>query len=125
MYASELLRRRKRAAPQVVSPTPVNTGGLWIQMQRYKSSVYMPPIGKKTLNGQVDVVAQRGGCAVCGNPAQTTMDIPGQCCDLVNPTQYPRGFYGPVRPECPPVNGPPVTGCVPCPVIQRSYLNQT
>jgi hypothetical protein len=30
-----------------------------------------------------------------------------------------------VRPDCPPVNGPPVTGCVPCPVIQRSYLNQT
>lgn len=115
MYASEYLRNKKRAAPQVVSPTRVNTGGLWIQMQRYKASVYNPPIGIKTLNGQVDVVAQRGGCAVCANPAQQTVDIPGQCCDLVNPEQFPRGFYGPVKPECCPVNGPPVTGCIPCP----------
>jgi hypothetical protein len=115
MYASELLRKRKQSAAQVVSPTPVNTGGLWTQIRRYKSSVYMPPVGKKTLNGQVNVTAQKAGCAVCANPVQQTVNIPGQCCDLA--TQYPRGFYGPRRPDCPPVNGPPVTGCVACPVF--------
>lgn len=117
MYASELLRRRKQTAAQVVSPTPVNTGGLWTQIQRYKSSIYVPPVGKKTLNGQVNVTAQTAGCAVCANPVQQTVNIPGRCCELVNPTQYPRGFYGPKRPDCPPVNGPPVTGCVACPVV--------
>jgi hypothetical protein len=73
------------------------------------------------------VIASKGHVSVCcANTITQPTLIPGQCCDLIAPMQYPRGFYGPVKPDCCPVNGPPIGGqCAPCPNLPLdSYKKQ-
>ncbi len=119
MYYSEYLRNKKRAAPQIISPPTGRDSSLWIQMQRYKNSVAIPTAtqsaGQMLLLSSAGVLGAKGNAAVC---CATTITQPtrieGTCCDLIAPEQFPRGFYGPVKPDCCPINGPPIGGENPC-----------
>ena len=119
MYYSEYLRNKMRASPKIISPPTGRSSGLWTQMQRYKNSsgIVTPISAGQMLELSSDgVVAHKGQAAVCC--AKDLIKVPtriaGECCDLVSPLQNPRGFYGPVKPECCPVNLPPVGPNVPC-----------
>lgn len=119
MYYSEYLRNKKQAAPRIISPPTGVPSSLHTQIQRFKSAlpVVTPISGGQMLELSGDgVIASKGRASVCCSTTITTATtIPGQCCDLIAPTQYPRGFYGPVTPDCcSPVNGPPIKGTVPC-----------
>jgi hypothetical protein len=119
MYYSEYLRNKKRAAPQIISPPTGRDSSLWTQIQRYKNAVAIPTAtqsaGQMLLLSSDGVTAAKGNAAVC---CATTITQPtalaGTCCDLVAPTQFPRGFYGARKPDCCPVNGPPIGGETPC-----------
>ena len=118
MYYSEYLRNKKRAAPQVISPPKGRDSSLWTQIQRYKSAgpIVTPLSAGQMLELSADgVIASKGHAAVC---CADTITVPTviapTCCDLVAPVQYPRGFYGPVRPECCPINGPPLSALISC-----------
>ena len=135
MYYSEYLRNKKQAAPRIISPPSGVPSSLHTQIQRFKSSlpVVTPISGGQMLELSGDgVIASKGRIAVCcANTIKVPTTLPGTCCDLVAPTQYPRGFYGPVKPDCCPVNNPPVGGqCTPCPTYApdltkvNPYLNQ-
>lgn len=126
MYSSEYLRNKKRAAPQVVSPTRVRDSGHWTQMKRYKSSVperVLPRSagGMSLLSGD-GVINAKAGAAVCCGPPQVTVEIPGTCCDLVAPLLYPRNFYSGTAQDCCPINGPPIGPAFPhcCPDLPKN-----
>lgn len=106
----EYLRDKKRGLPQVVSPTRINTAGLFTQMQRYKAAV---PQGTPESAGisidhksGANVVATVGNAAVCCGPAQATTTVPG-CC-TVKYTPYPLSGYAARRPDPPAINYPPL-----------------
>lgn len=118
MYYSEYLRNKKRAAPQLISPPQGRSSGLWTQMQRYKNSapVHTPRnAGQVILLSSEGVIAHKGQVAICcADTIKVQTVLPPTCCDLVVPEQLPRGFYGPVKPDCCPVNGPTIGGDIPC-----------
>jgi len=136
MYYSEYLRNKKQAAPRIISPPTGVPSSLHIQRQRFKNSlpVVTPLSGGQMLQLSAEgVIASKGHASVCCATTITQpTTLPGTCCDLIAPTQYPRGFYGPKRPDCCPVNGPPIGGqCAPCPTyapapnqLVNPYLNQ-
>lgn len=95
MYYSEYLRNKKRSASQIISPPTGRSSSLWTQMRRYANS---------------------GSASICcADTIKAPTELPATCCD--RPVLYPRGFYGPVKPDCCPVNGPPIgpTCCLPSP----------
>ena len=118
MYSSEYLRNKKRAAAQIISPPQGVPSSLRTQVVRYANSgpVTTPRnAGQVVLLSAEGVISNKGQQAVCcpsGTITTPTM-IPPKCCDLINPKQFPRGFYGPVKPDCCPVNGPRVIR-IPC-----------
>jgi len=126
MYYSEYLRNKKRAAPQVISPPRGRDSSLWTQIQRYKNSgsIVTPLSAGQMLQLSGDgVIATKGHAAVCcTNTITVQTAVAGTCCDLVVPNnqpgsdtiQYPRGFYQPPKPDCCPVNGPPIADTTPC-----------
>jgi len=106
----EYLRDKKRALPKIISPTRIDTSGLFTQMQRYKASV---PQGTTESAGisiehssGSNVLATVGNASLCCGPAQATTTVPG-CCTLKY-TPYPRSGYAAKRPDPPSVNYPPV-----------------
>ena len=119
MYCSEYLRNKKRAAAKIISPPQGRDSSQWVQMQRYKSAATIPTATQSggqmlELSGAA-VIAAKGRVSVCcPDTIKAQTEMPTTCCDLVAPTMYPRGFYGPVRPDCCPVNLPPLGGAAPC-----------
>jgi hypothetical protein len=76
----EYLRDKKLAQPQIISPTRINTAGLFTQMQRYKAAV---PQGNRDSAGisvqhrsGSNVLATVGNAAVCCAPVQETVMLP-------------------------------------------------
>jgi hypothetical protein len=119
MYYSEYLRNKKRAAPQIISPPTGRDSSLWTQMQRYKNAAAIPTAtlsaGQMLELSSDSVVASKGHAAVCcTSTIKEPTYIEGTCCDLVAPEQFPKGFYGSPKPDCCPVNGPPLGGDAPC-----------
>jgi len=124
MYYSEYLRNKKRAAPQIISPPQGRDSSLWTQMQRYKNAgpVVTPLSAGQMLELSADgALASKGHAAVCcSNTIKVATLLEATCCDLVVPNrkpdtqQYPKGFYGSPKPDCCPVNGPPLGVDVPC-----------
>lgn len=128
MNSSELLRNRKRAMPQRISPPQGVPSSLRIQTLRYASAAN---ISASSVNGgqtqpqhnsgmilsSDSILATKGHAAVCCPTLITEVTTIGPfCCSQVTratnpPTQFPRGFYGPGRCKrpCPPVNNPPVS----------------
>jgi hypothetical protein len=108
----EYLRDKKRAIPQVVSPTRIDTAGLFTQMQRYKAAA--PHISTINESAGVslehksgaNVLATMGNAAICCGPAQVTTTVPG-CC-TVKYTPYPLNGYTAKKPDPPAINYPPV-----------------
>ena len=100
MYSSEYLRNKQRAAPQIICPPQGVPSSLRTQIVRFANSSVNAPTKEKI--GHVSVC--------CATTITEPTEIPADpvCCDLIAPTQFPRGFYGPVRPDCPPVNNPPL-----------------
>ena len=120
MYYSEYLRNKTRASPKIISPPTGRSSGLWTQMQRYKNSVgIVTPLsaGQMLELSAEGVVAHKGQAAICCTKdlIKGPTVIAGECCDLVAPQQYPLGFYGAAKPDCCPVNMPPIgPKSVPC-----------
>ena len=108
MSYNEYLRDKKRSLPQIVSPTRINTSGLFTQMQRYKAAV--PQNTTESAGSLIEhksagnVLATLGNAATCCAPAQATVTVDG-CCTVVY-TPYPTNGYRPPRPDCQPVNNP-------------------
>jgi hypothetical protein len=101
MYYSEYLRNKKLGAPKIVSPPRGRSSGLWTQMQRYKSSRIQDEPSSE------GVLGAKGNAAVC---CIDTIALPVTlaCTAQVMQEPLPRGFYGPPRPVCPPINNGPV-----------------
>ena len=130
MYSSEYLRNKKLATSQVISPPIGRPSSLWTQIRRYKSALPVTPLGSRNGTNMLElsndgVLAKKAQASVCcANTITASQTIAG-CCAKGNGTnlvptgtQQPRGFYGPVRPDCCPVNNPPITtelNCVNCP----------
>jgi len=119
MYCSEYLRNKKRAAVKIISPPQGRDSSLWVQMQRYKSAATIPTATQSAgqmlqLSGAAVLAAKGHDSLCCANTIQVYTEKPATCCDLVAPTLYPRGFYGPAKPDCCPVNLPTLDGKAPC-----------
>jgi hypothetical protein len=76
----EYLRDKKRALPQIVSPTRINTSGLFTQMQRYKAAAPIDTPDSAGISIQhksaANILANIGHGAVCCAPAQETFTKP-------------------------------------------------
>jgi hypothetical protein len=123
MYYSEYLRNKKQAAPKIISPPTGVPSSLHTQINRFKNAkrVAAPLSSGQMVQLSGDgVIAYKGHSSVCcADTITQPKTIPGQCCDLVAPVQYPIGFYGAATPDCClVVNGPPIGGkCAPCPIL--------
>ena len=91
MYSSELLRNKKLASAKIINPPTGVSSSLRTQILKYASST-------KEKGRTISSIGQTSVC--CADTITSTTTIPESCCDLVNPTQYPRGFYGPVKQSC-------------------------
>ena len=108
----EYLRDKKRALPKIVSPTRIDTAGLFTQIQRYKAAT--PNISTKNESAGISIdhksgeimLATVGNAAICCGPAQTTTTVPG-CC-VVKYTPYPLNGYAAKKPDPSAINYPPV-----------------
>jgi len=113
MYYSEYLRNKKLAAAKIVSPTG-QSSGLQTQILRYKSSQVqgVQSDGQSLMRSSEGVLGAKGHAAVCCVDTIKQPTVVQGCCEIAyNPTvqgKLPRGFYGPPRPDCPPVSGGPV-----------------
>ena len=96
MYCSELVRKKLRATDKIISPPRGISESLKIQIRKYANA-----------SGDKNILNTKANASVCcANTITNDTVIPGDVCE---PTiQYPRGFYGPVRPDCVPVNNPPI-----------------
>ena len=88
-------------------------------MQRYKNSggIVTPISAGQMLELSSDgVVAHKGQASICcaKDLIKAPTMIAGECCDLVTPQQFPVNFYNAAKPDCCPVNLPPVGPNVPC-----------
>lgn len=76
----EYLRDKKLAQPQIISPTRINTAGLFTQMQRYKAAVPQGTTESAGISIQhrsgSNVLATLGNAAVCCAPVQETVMLP-------------------------------------------------
>lgn len=118
MYASEYLRNKKRAMPQIISPPTGRDSSLWIQMQRYKNSgaVVQPISSGQMLQLSADgALASKGHASVCcTDTIKVPTELPATCCDLVIPPRVPTNFYAVGKQDCCPVNNAPIGGDLPC-----------
>jgi len=112
MSYNEYLRDKKRAMPQIMSPTRIDTAGLFTQMKRYKTAA---PLGAAESDGlsvqhssSNNVLATLGNAAACCGPVQDTTTMEGCCIEKLNP--YPWNGYRPPRQHCCPVRNPPLGG---------------
>ena len=114
MYSSEYLRNKMRAAQRIVSPTESRDAGAYTQVRRNQSAIISTQKGGQMLLLSADgVIATKANAAVCcTNPISQPTVIDGQCCD--SQIQYPRGFYGPAKPDCCPINNGPQPVKAPC-----------
>jgi hypothetical protein len=110
MSYNEYLRDKKRALPQVISPTRINTAGLFTQMQRYKAAVPQGNTDSAGVSVQhksgSNVLATIGNAAACCAPAQATVVTP--CQESIKLQPYPTNGYRPPRCDPPTINYPPV-----------------
>ena len=114
MYASERLRNKKLTQTKILSPTYSRDAGAFTQVVRYKNSVVIPSskqtAGQMLLMSSEGILANKGNAAVC---CSDTITVPtqqeGGCCipDAIQ-YPYPANFYQPPKPDCCPVNGPPL-----------------
>ena len=118
MSYNEYLRDKKRALPQIISPTRINTAGLFTQMQRYRAAVPQDKPESDGTNVQhssgSNALATIGNAAVCCAPAQATVVTP--CKESIKLQPYPTNGYRPPRCDPPAINYPPVDPAFcPCP----------
>ena len=121
MYYSEYLRNKTRAAPKIISPPRGQDASLWTQIQRYRNSA--PVVTPRSAGEMLElssegVIAHKGQVAVCcANTIKVPTTVGGNCCskDYVTPVQFPTNFYNAAKPDCCPVNGPPINKPPCCP----------
>lgn len=80
MSYNEYLRDKKRGMQQIVSPTRIDTAGLFTQMKRYKAAAPLGAVESDGLSIQHKssntVLATLGNTAVCCGPVQETVTLP-------------------------------------------------
>ena len=118
MYCSEYLRNKKRAIFQIVSPPTGRDSSLWTQILRYKNSgeVVMPlSAGQMLVQSAEGALASKAHASVCcPDTIKVPTELAATCCDLVIPHRTPTNFYAGKKPDCCPVNLPPVGADIPC-----------